>query len=122
MLVGFHIRIPNSYDWSTPNFRILKLSLSLKRQLDMYKQCESDALTFNKIESVRQSLSPRQQYTVPPFALCIIPAMRSTVPRITATVPVWDQSSLRFSTTDPTIRWCVWFLSSTHPNHWYIWL
>jgi len=50
----------------------------------MYKQREFDALTFNKTESVRQSLSPRQQNTVPPLALRIIPAERSIVPRITA--------------------------------------
>lgn len=51
----------------------------------MYKQRGSDAVTFNKLESDRQSLSARQQYTVPPLALCIIPAEPSTVPRITAT-------------------------------------
>jgi hypothetical protein len=120
MLVGFHIRIPNSYDWPSPNFRILNLSLSLNWQEDMYKQCESDALTFKNIESVRQSFSPRQQYTVSPFALCIIPAEGSTVPRITATVPLWNQPRLRFSTADPKICWCVWFLSRMYPNHWNI--
>jgi hypothetical protein len=66
-------------------FQNFEIVIFTEKQKDMYKQCEFDALTFNKIESVRQSLSPRQQYTVPPFALCIIPAERSTVPHITAT-------------------------------------
>lgn len=50
--------------------------------MDMYKQCESDALTFNTVESVRQNSSPQQQNTVTPFALCIITAQRSTLPLI----------------------------------------